>query len=141
MDNKNETAVAADEKVRNSIKQRSVIVVEDDEMLRGTISRYLKRMGYAVQSVANGFEALLLMQYKQPDLIITDIRMPKLGGLSMVEGLKNREETKDIPIILTTAYRDETYYSRAHEVGAHYFLLKPFTLQDLQEKVLAILKQ
>mgnify|MGYP005831825503 CR=1 FL=1 len=122
-------------------KPKSILIVEDDNLLRSTMTRFLKRMGYDVQSVINGFEALLLLQYKLPDLIITDVRMPKLGGLSMAEGLKNRPETKDIPVILITAYRDESYYARAHDVGAHYFLLKPFTLTELQEKVEAVFKR
>jgi two-component system phosphate regulon response regulator PhoB len=121
--------------------QKSILIVEDDDLLRSTMTRYLKRMDYDVQSVVNGFEALLLLQYRQPDLIITDIRMPKLGGLSMAEGLKNRPETKDIPIILVTAYRDETYYSRAQGVGAHFFLMKPFTLSELNSKVETVLKR
>lgn len=119
---------------------RSILIVEDDDLLRNTMTRYLKRIGYEVQSVANGFEALLLLQYRQPDLIITDIRMPKLGGLSMAEGLKNRQETKEIPLILVTGYRDETYFNRAQKLGAHFLLLKPFTLSDLHEKVETVFK-
>lgn len=118
-----------------------ILVVEDEEMLRGTVSRYLKRQGYQVWSVNNGFEALLLLQYHKPHLIITDIRMPKLGGLTMAEGLRNREETKDIPLILITAYREESYFQRAQEIGATYFLLKPFTLAELHEKVVSVLKR
>jgi len=121
--------------------EHKILVVEDQDMLRGTVTRYLKRQGYQVWSVNNGFEALLLIQYHKPDLIITDIRMPKLGGLTMAEGLRNREETKDIPLILITAHREESYFKRAQEVGATYFLLKPFTLAELHEKVVAVIKR
>ncbi len=121
--------------------EHKILVVEDEEMLRGTVSRYLKRQGYQVWSVNNGFEALLLLQYHKPHLIITDIRMPKLGGLTMAEGLKNREQTRDIPLILITAYREESYFKRAQELGATYFLLKPFTLAELNEKVLSVIRR
>lgn len=120
---------------------KSILIIEDNDMLRGTMTRFLKRMGYDIQAVNNGFEALLLMQYRQPDLIITDIRMPKLGGLSMAEGLKNRPETQNIPIIIITAYRDEAYYTRAQELKARFFLLKPFTLTDLHNMVETVLKE
>ncbi len=118
-----------------------IMVVEDEDILRETITRYLKKQGYQVWNVANGFEALLLLQYHKPHLIITDIRMPKLGGLTMAEGLHNRLETKNIPVILITAYREENYFERAQEVGAIYFLLKPFTLSELHEKIKSAIKR
>jgi len=120
--------------------QKNILIVEDDDLLRNSIFRFLKRLGYNVQAVENGFEALLLLQYRQPDLIITDIRMPKLGGLSMAEGLKNRPETRDIPLILITAQREDNYYKRARELGAYFFILKPFTLSDLNKKIGALFK-
>lgn len=140
MDNKTETTEIKQTAAENK-QRKSILIVEDDDMLRNTMTRFLRRIGYEVQNVANGFEALLLLQYRQPDIIISDIRMPKLGGLSMAEGLRNRPETRDIPIILVTAYRDETYFNRAQNVGAHFFLLKPFTLSDLHEKVETVFKQ
>ena len=118
-----------------------IMVVEDEKMLRGTITRYLKRIGYQVWGVANGFEALLLLQYHKPHLIISDIRMPQLGGLTMAEGMRNRLETRNIPIILITAYREESYFKRAKEVGAVYMLIKPFTLSELHQKVQSALKR
>jgi len=118
-----------------------ILVVEDEEMLRGTITRYLKRIGYQVWSVANGFEALLLLQYHKPHLIISDIRMPQLGGLTMAEGIRNRLETRNIPIILITAYREESYFKRAKEVGAVYILIKPFTLSELHGKVQTVIRR
>ncbi len=116
----------------------SILVVEDEELLRNTVTRYFKKQGYRVWSVSNGFEALLLLQYNKPHVVITDIKMPKLGGLTMAEGLRNRAETRDIPVILITAYREESYFKRAQEIGATYLLLKPFTLTELHEKVRSV---
>lgn len=138
MDSKTQTARKIQDRQR--VKPKSILVVEDDDLLRNTMTRFLKRQGYNVQSVSNGFEALLLMQYRQPDLVITDIRMPKLGGLSMAEGLKNRNETMNIPVILVTAFREESYYNRAYNIGAYFLLLKPFTLSELHDKVEAVFK-
>jgi len=121
------------------MKSKRILVVEDDGTLRGAIVRYLKRLGYDVQGVSNGFEALLLLQYLRPSLIISDIRMPKLGGLTLVEAIQNREETRGIPLILTSAYPEEKYFNKAKELGVKDLLIKPFTLAELHGRILSVL--
>ncbi len=122
-------------------KKRTILVVDDNEELRAAICRALTGEGYKTQDSANGMDALILMQYKQPDLIITDVRMPKVDGLDMVEGLKNRPETKNIPVIIITAYREDESYTRAHDAKVKYVLLKPFEMDELKKMVGTVFRQ
>src|SRR3990172_11915173 len=95
-----------------------VLIVEDEPSMRFALKKYLIKKGYGVESVENGFEALMVLNYLVPDVIIADIRMPKLNGITLCEALKNRPETKSIPFIFTTAYREEDVILKARELGA-----------------------
>ncbi len=113
--------------------KKLVLVVDDDETMRYSLDRYLKKRGIEVKTVADGFDVLLMCLYLTPDLIISDIRMPKLDGMTLLEGLKNNEDTRNIPVIFMSAYADDEVMERAKELGARYFLIKPFPYENLEE--------
>lgn len=108
-----------------------VFVVDDDPVIRYTLKRYLAEFGFEIWTVTNGFDVLLLCMYMIPDLIISDICMPKLDGVSLLKGLKNNETTRDVPVIFMSAHHTEQIMEEARQLGARYFLVKPFTLKYL----------
>ena len=76
------------------------LVVDDSMLIRYTVCRFLEERGFAVESATNGVEALQVLSRVQPDLIITDVNMPRMSGTELIGALKSRPETAKIPIII-----------------------------------------
>jgi CheY-like chemotaxis protein len=76
------------------------LVVDDSMLIRYTVSRFLEERGYGVDSATNGLEALEVVSRMKPDLIVTDMQMPKMSGSELITALKSRAETAEIPIII-----------------------------------------
>lgn len=113
------------------MEAKTILVVDDDNVIRETAQRYLQKQGYNVKTLDNGYEVLVVCLYLKPDLIVTDIRMPKLDGLSLVKGLKNNSDTASIPVIFISALDDIEIMEKAKALGARHFLIKPFSLDEL----------
>ena len=79
---------------------RIALVVDDSMLIRHTVCRFLEERGYAAESASNGAEALEMLKTVLPDLIITDLSMPKMDGNQLIEKLKASTQTKDIPIVV-----------------------------------------
>jgi CheY-like chemotaxis protein len=76
------------------------VVVDDSMLIRYTVGRFLEERGYTVESAANGFEALEVVKRVRPDLIVTDMQMPKMSGGELITALKSELQTANIPIII-----------------------------------------
>src|SRR5579863_898404 len=76
------------------------LVVDDSMLIRYTVCRFLEERGFAVESATNGVEALEILEGVSPDLIVTDMHMPKMSGRELITALKNKPETANIPIII-----------------------------------------
>jgi two-component system nitrogen regulation response regulator GlnG len=116
-------------------KKPLIFVVDDDQSLLYSMSRFLSRYDVEVKTLSNGFEVLLMCMYMVPDLIISDIRMPKLDGVTLLQGLKNNEATREVPVIFMSAYPSDRILEEAKELGAKYFLIKPFPLEYIEELI------
>ena len=100
---------------------RVALVVDDSMLIRHTVCRFLEERGFTAEIATNGMEALNVLKHLAPDLIITDLKMPKVDGNELIDKLKSRSETKDIPIIVLqgkTAKGDAVYDPRA-DVAIH----------------------
>jgi CheY-like chemotaxis protein len=78
------------------------LVVDDSMLIRYTICRFLEGRGFSVESATNGLEALDVLARAKPDLIITDMQMPKMSGSELITALKSKPETEKIPVIIVT---------------------------------------
>src|SRR4051812_169667 len=116
-----------------------VLVADDEDDIRALVSFRLKRAGYEVITAADGEEALLLATTRLPDLVVLDMMMPKATGLEVTRSMREYQETKDIPVILLTARAQEGDVARGFEAGADDYVKKPFSPQDLQARVQAVL--
>lgn len=76
------------------------LVVDDSMLIRYTVCTFLERHGFAVESAANGVEALEIVSRVRPSLIVTDLVMPKMGGSELINALKSKPETAEVPIII-----------------------------------------
>src|SRR4030042_6099850 len=103
--------------------KKMIFVVDAAQTIRYSLQRYLSKLGFEVKTLANGFEVLLLSMYMVPDLLISDIRMPKLDGVTLLKALKNNEGTKNVPVIFMSAYPRDELLEEAKILGAKYFLI------------------
>jgi CheY-like chemotaxis protein len=127
--------------MEHEMGKKLIFVVDDDPVIRTSLQRYLVKMGYEVKAIEDGFNVLVMLDYFKPDLIISDIRMPKLDGISLLKGIRNRDITSQIPIIFISGYSEDEIVNQALELGAKFFLFKPFPLEYLGEMVANILPE
>jgi CheY-like chemotaxis protein len=85
---------------RHSYMSIVALVVDDSMLIRYTVCRFLEERGFAVESATNGVEALQVLARVQPNLIVTDMQMPKMSGSELITALKSKPETATIPLII-----------------------------------------
>jgi two-component system, OmpR family, phosphate regulon response regulator PhoB len=114
-----------------------ILIVEDDIAIREILESALTKAGYRVLVAENGLEALVLVDQAKPKpmLLIVDIMMPELDGLTLVKALKTRSETRGIPVMVITAKSDSRTVAEGISAGAKYYVTKPFIIDDLLNKV------
>jgi CheY-like chemotaxis protein len=106
-------------------------------LIRYTVCRFLEGRGFAVESAANGIEALQILERTRPDLIVTDMQMPKMSGSELITALKNNPETASIPIIIV-AGRASGFDEK--EKRADFAIYKDIDIEGQLEKALESLK-
>jgi diguanylate cyclase (GGDEF)-like protein/PAS domain S-box-containing protein len=107
----------------------SLLYVEDEEDIRTQLGQFLQRRVGRLLTANNGQEGLALFLEHRPDLIITDILMPEMNGLAMIEAI--RQIDPDIPIIITTAFNDNEFLIKAIDMGVDAFVVKPVKIRQL----------
>ena len=119
-----------------------VLVVEDEQDIAGLIKHTLERSGDAsVEIVGRGDEALRAINGRPPDLVILDLNIPVLSGDEVCRILRQRAETKQIPIIMLTARTSESDRVAGLDLGADDYVTKPFSLRELGARVRAVLRR
>ena len=118
--------------------QNSIMVVEDEPNLAEVVSLYLRRAGYQVQVISDGEQALQALEQQLPDLLVLDIMLPGIDGLSITRWLRDHSDT---PIIMLTARRTEADRIAGLEMGADDYVVKPFSPQELVSRVRAVLRR
>jgi len=116
-----------------------VLVVDDDLIMHEVLQRYLGRNGYEMINACNGREAIALATRELPELIILDVMMPEMGGLSALRQLKETEATKAIPVIVLSVNADRETRLESEFSGATAFLTKPFSPAQLLAEVRRLL--
>jgi DNA-binding NtrC family response regulator len=106
-----------------------ILVVDDNDSLRKTLSRELSENGYIVFSAANGREAINLVEGEKIDLVLLDIKMPELDGFEVLKYIKTKFPS--LKVIMLTAYADLKNAMLSKKLGADDFTSKPFDLVDL----------
>jgi len=114
---------------------KSILVIEDDASVRALLEKTLASKGYVVRCVADGLEGLTTLERSTPDLMIVDIMMPRLDGMTFVKAIKSHASTQPIPVIFLTAKNDPKTMIAGINLGAKYYVTKPFQLDELLSKV------
>ena len=113
-----------------NVGKKYILIADDNADMRYYIARILSKQ-YEVVTVADGKAALSIMRERQPDLVVADIMMPKMGGFEMLEAIKVDPSLGAIPVILVSARAGDEAISEGLEKGADAYLVKPFTAQQL----------
>ncbi len=114
---------------------KSILIIEDDVSVRTLLSKSLSAKGFTVRVCVDGLEGLTELERQRPDLIIVDIMMPRLDGMTFVRAIKGNEKTSPIPVIFLTAKNDPKSMIEGINLGAKYYVTKPFQLEELLSKV------
>jgi DNA-binding response OmpR family regulator len=125
----------------DSQPQRRVLVVEDDPSIRELVSLHLKLEGFGVLPSADGAEALRLARTEHVDLIVLDVMLPGLDGVSVLGAIRRDSVNRETPILMLTARREESDKVLGLETGADDYLTKPFGVRELMARVRALLRR
>lgn len=118
-----------------------ILVAEDEKDIRELIGFTLRFAGFNVILASNGIEAVARAPQEQPDLIILDVRMPKMTGYEACRQLKDNPATNTIPIVFLSAKGQETEIEQGLASGAEEYIVKPFAPDDLTNQVKEILRR
>lgn len=121
-------------------KDLKILVIEDDAVHRAVLENILSDEGYRVVTADNGQEGLELVAKEDPDLVITDIRMPIKDGYTVCRELRDNPKTKYVPVVILTANHDPDDLVYGFEQGAFDYILKPFENQELMARVNSAVK-
>jgi two-component system phosphate regulon response regulator PhoB len=121
--------------------KKSILVVEDEEDIRELVSYHLLKDGYQVAGVATGEEALAMVESQIPDLIVLDLMLPGIDGISVCRKLRSGPRTAAIPIVMLTAKREEADMIAGLNEGASDYIPKPFSPKVLLARVAAVLRR
>jgi len=118
------------------------ILVAEDELAVCELLRYnLEREDYEVGIANDGDEALLLIDERTPDLLLLDWMLPQVAGIEVCRRLRNRPETKNLPIIMLTARSEEADRIRGLDTGADDYVVKPFSTTELMARIRAVMRR
>jgi two-component system, chemotaxis family, chemotaxis protein CheY len=117
-----------------------ILIVEDNDDTRELLHFYFRNHGFMVSTAVDGEEGIATATIEQPDIILTDLYMPRVSGIEMVLALRAIPETAQIPIMVLTAYQNQLT-DEAREAGVIQVLFKPLNFDDLVSIVLGIIKQ
>jgi CheY-like chemotaxis protein len=112
-----------------------ILVAEDERDIRELIVFTLSYGGFEVHEASNGQDAVNKAPEVKPDLILMDVRMPKMTGYEACEKLKEMPEMKDVPIVFLSAKGQESEISKGLKLGAEAYILKPFAPDDLIRQI------
>ncbi len=122
--------------------KETALIVDDDPELLGILRKYLENHGLETISAANGAEALAAAPSRRPDIIITDVEMPRMDGFTLCRRIKENKALADIPVIIMTGKKvSEADHVAGYGYGADDYVVKPFSYAVLLAKIKAMLRR
>ncbi len=123
--------------------ESDVLVVDDSAAIRKILQRVLRQTGMSIRNIleaGDGQEALNLLKSSKLDLVLTDINMPKMDGLQLLAAMKSNPDWRNIPVMMITTEGGESKVGEAVRLGATGYVRKPFTADQIKEKLSGILE-
>ncbi|HEY6726954.1 MAG TPA: response regulator [Polyangiaceae bacterium] len=116
-------------------KVRTILIVDDSDTVRNQVGRALKEAGFAVVGASDGIEGLREALHGEFALILLDVSMPRMGGMELLDRLRQEPKTKDVPVLMLTTEMQELMIRRAKRAGAAGWIIKPVKMQLLVEAI------
>lgn len=123
--------------------ESDVLIVDDSAAIRKILQRVLRQTGMSIGTIheaGDGQEALELLKSRKPHLVLTDINMPKMDGLQFLAAMKASPQWRSIPVVMITTEGGETKVGEAVKLGASGYVRKPFTADQIKEKLVGFLE-
>ena len=118
-----------------------ILVAEDERDIRELINFMLMFAGHTVTLAANGAEAVEMAAQARPDLILMDVRMPRMSGYEACRQIKSSDQLKDVPLVFLSAKGQDDEIQSGLDAGAVAYILKPFTPEELLQQVADIVQE
>jgi two-component system alkaline phosphatase synthesis response regulator PhoP len=118
-----------------------ILIAEDERDIRDLIEFTLRYAGHEVITASNGAEAVELARQTRPNLILMDVRMPRMTGYEACRALKDIDDVKDVPVVFLSAKGQESEMNVGLDAGAYDYILKPFAPDQLTMRIAEILKK
>jgi CheY-like chemotaxis protein len=115
-----------------------VVIVEDDEIMRGLVEQIVTMLGWTYDSAVNGTLGLQIIERVVPDLVITDVGMPGMNGIDLLRAIKGNPRLSHIPVVITSSVERE---AEARAAGCAAYLTKPYSLQTLLQVLPQVIAQ
>ncbi len=119
--------------------KKSILIVDDEIHVRDGLSEILQQEGFYVETASDGKEAISLSLNKRFDLMISDIKMPEIDGLQLLDEIQ--KVNPQIRVIMVTAFGDVQTYLKSMQLGAHEYINKPIRIQELKRVISTIMEQ
>ncbi|MBT1072694.1 response regulator [Pelotalea chapellei] len=120
-------------------QKKHILIVDDEENARNGLAKLLSREGYEISTAANGHEALNYLRSREVELIITDINMPEMNGITFLRELNRTHPASNV--IMVTAYGEVESYIEAMNLGAFEYVNKPVKVEELIKIIAKIFKE
>jgi len=127
--------------LKKKSRRAKILVVDDEPNIVQTLQDRLEMNDYQVVTAVNGQAGLEKATSEQPDIVLLDVIMPIMDGLEMLERLRKNDATRNIPVIMLTARSQNQDVARANGYGIEDYVVKPFDLSELLEKIEATLEK
>jgi DNA-binding response OmpR family regulator len=118
-----------------------ILLIEDDDVVRKALSRFLEKEGLVVQTASNGKEAMFNLDNYTYDLVITDLNMPYANGYEVMSWIRSQERHRAIPVIVITSMASESTITQCYNIGANDFVRKPIMPHELHIRIKKLLGQ
>lgn len=116
-----------------------ILIVEDDTVLRELLEFLLQREGYETQCCNDGSAAQEWLQTYTPDLVLLDLQLPIVSGAQLIQWLRDRESSHQLPILVLTSLQEDDDIANALDSGANDYMVKPFQPKELQARIRKLL--
>ena len=119
----------------------TVLVVDDSLSVRRSMEQLLRDSGYDVQLARDGMEAVAMIETRKPDLLLVDLEMPRMNGMELTAHVRNRADTRALPVIMITSRSTDKHRKQAEAAGVSHYMTKPFTEDTLLAQMSSLLKR
>ena len=114
---------------------KKILAVDDEQEILNLFETFLRFKGYEISTVTNAKDCLDRLSKEKPDLLLLDLNMPGINGLQLLEMLRTSKTSSSLPIVIISARGDESNIRKAGKLGCDNFIVKPFKLKDLAERI------